>query len=86
MKIEMGKAEVWRYERQVGERVEQIGAAMPNMVSVPGPNNTTSTMQSGEKIEVRQVHHVTTEVVELLMFNDHYVTQKSSCRQTDQIY
>lgn len=43
-------------------------------------------MQSGEKIEVRQVHHVTTEVVELLMFNDHYVTQKSASRQTDQIY
>jgi hypothetical protein len=86
MKAETGRAEVWRYERQVGERVEQVEAAMPNMVSVPGRNNTTRTMQSGEKIVVRQVHHVAMEVVKLLMFTDHHVTVKSSIRQTDQIY
>lgn len=86
MKTQAGKAEVWAYQRQLNDRVEQIEAAIPIMVSVPGPNNTSHLVPGGEKVEVRQMHHITTEVVELLMFNGHFVTQKVSHKERQETY
>ncbi len=60
----------------------KFGMASRDATRVMGRPKDVSPMQAGERIEVR---HVTTQVVELLMYNDHFVTRKSSIRRTDQI-
>ncbi|HXQ80599.1 MAG TPA: hypothetical protein VN775_04750 [Opitutaceae bacterium] len=86
MKVPAGKAEVWVYARQVAERVDFVQVSTPVMGAVPNGNGTTRIAQTGEKLDNREEHHITTEVVELLMFNGHFVTQKVSRRESVKIY
>jgi len=86
MKVQAGKAEVWVYARQVAERVEYVQVSTPVMGAVANGNGTTRITQTGEKLVNRAEHHITTEVIELLMFNDHFVTQKVSRQESVKIY
>ena len=82
MNAPSGKAEVWVYKREVGSRMDRVlvssadivtniidGSGRPHQVSTPGP------------MRFHDVHRVTEEVTEVLMFNDHFVTQKVSRRE-----
>jgi len=86
LEVQKGRAEVWAYDRSVSETVEQIESTTPKMESIPGPNGVPILTQTGVNIEHRQVHHITTDVVELLMFNDHFVTRKITRHVENRIY
>jgi len=78
VKVQAGKAEVWVYSRQVSDRVDYVQVSTPVMGSVPSGNGTNRTVVTGEKLVTRAQHHITTEVVELLIFNGAFVTRKAS--------
>lgn len=81
-----GKAEVWLYSRQVSDRVDYVQLSVPIMGAVPSGNGTARRAVTGEKLETRAEHHITTEVIELLMFNGAFVTQKVSRAESVKIY
>ena len=80
MAAEKGKAEVWAYERQIDDRIEHIDTSTPIMASTTDAAGQSHMVQTGEHVEYHNVHHITKEVVELLMFNDHFVTLKSTLK------
>ena len=86
MKVQAGKTEIWVYSRQIDEKVEYVQFFAPVMGAVPSGNGTTRVVQTGVKLENRAEHHITTEVIELLMFNDQFVTQKVSRKSSVKIY
>jgi hypothetical protein len=77
MKAPNGKAEIWVYKRQFNRRVErvQIGT-IPITTTVVGSDGIARQQTIGEDIKFGDLHRVTEETVEVLMFNDHYVTHK----------
>ena len=85
MEAPNGKAEIWIYTRQLGTHMDRIPiGAVPIMTTnstVVGSGNNTrpgpATQQKiGESIVYADVVVATVETVEVLMFNDHFVTQK----------
>ena len=82
MKAPDGKAEIWVYTREINERMgrEQIGTT-PIMISVADSDGRIRQYTVGEETHYGDVHYITVETVELLMFNDQYVTQKVSRRE-----
>jgi hypothetical protein len=86
VKGQTGKAEVWVYSRQVGDRVDYVQVSTPVMVAVPSGNGTARMVVTGEKLTNRAEHHITTEVIELLMFNGAFVTKKVSRAESVKIY
>ncbi len=82
MKAPNGKAEIWNYERQTGERVDrvEIGSVPITTVSV-GSDGKAHQQTIGETMQFGDLNVVTEEIVEVLMFNDHYVTHKISTRE-----
>ena len=77
MKAPNGKAEIWAYKRTVGERVERVEiGSIPVTTTVYGADGKAHDQNVGETIQYGDLHIVTEELVEVLMFNDHYVTHK----------
>jgi hypothetical protein len=73
----VGKAEVWIYRRVLSDRWRQVQTGTNDI--------TTTTYGSDGKAHTQIIHSdpiyadehtTTTEVISLLMFNDHYVEQK----------
>ena len=86
LKAPNGKAEIWVYKRQVNRRVErvQIGT-IPIPSTVVGSDGWAAHQQTlSEDIKFADLHCVTEETVEVLMFNDHYVTHKVTRRELKQ--
>ncbi|HMD60772.1 MAG TPA: hypothetical protein VKG78_05055 [Opitutaceae bacterium] len=86
MKVQAGKAEVWTYSRQLADKVDYLQMSTPVMTAVPSGKGTTRMAVTGEKVEIRAQHNLTTELVEVLMFNDQFVTQKVSRQESVRIY
>jgi hypothetical protein len=78
MKSDKGKAEIWEYRRQVGDRMDVVVLTTPVMSPVPDGNQSTRMVATGERVDNHEEHHITTELVDLLMFNNHFVTAKVS--------
>jgi hypothetical protein len=82
MKAPSGKAEVWVFRRLVNERMDRIPvASIPIMVTVVSADGKAHQQQTGETTQYGDVRIATEVTVELLMFNDHYVTHKVSTRE-----
>lgn len=82
MKTPNGKAEVWVYKREFNRRVERVQiATIPIMTTVVGSDGVGRQQQIGEDIKFGDLHRVTEDMVEVLMFNDHYVTHKVTRRE-----
>ena len=82
MKVPEGKAEIWIYQRLTNERVERVAiGSIPITISVVGGDGKAHQQTIGEEMKYADLHHATEETVELLMFNDHYVTSKVSRRE-----
>jgi hypothetical protein len=82
MKAPEGKAEIWVYQRMTNERVEQVEiGSVPITISVIGGDGQARQQTVGEDIKYGDLHLATEETVELLMFNDQYVTNKVSRRE-----
>jgi hypothetical protein len=86
MKVQSGKAEIWVYSREIEDRVDYVQVSTPIIGAAPSGNGTSRMVQTGEKLDNRAEHHITTEVIELLMFNDHFVAQKASRTGSVRIY
>jgi len=82
MKAPDGKAEIWIYRRVVEERFlrEQAGS-VPFVVSVPDADGTLRQYTVGGNARYVDVKSVTEDIIELLMFNGRYVTQKITRRE-----
>jgi hypothetical protein len=81
MKTPSGHAEIWVYKRVVGQRVDrQEIATIPVVETVVGSDGKAYQHTVGQTIQYGDVHITTEETLELLMFNDHFVTGKVSRR------
>lgn len=80
MKAPNGKAEIWVYKRETNERTERVPVgAVPITVTTFSADGKSSSMQTiGEDVKYANVRFTTEETVELLMFNDHFLTGKIS--------
>ena len=77
MKTPTGKAEIWVFRREVGRHVDRLPiGSIPLTSTSVGSDGQAHTETIGETIQYADVHIVTVETVELLMFNDHYLTHK----------
>ncbi len=82
MKAPSGKAEIWVYTRKINECVEQVEiGSVPVTVTVTGLDGKLTQQTISEKIQYRDLHRYAEETVELLIFNDHYLTHKISRRE-----
>jgi len=82
MKTPEGKAEIWVYQRLTNERIERVAiGSIPIIISVVGGDGKAHQQTVGEEMKYADLHHAIEETVELLMFNDHYVTNKVSRRE-----
>lgn len=71
------KAEVWGFVREVSRQVEQISLATPDVVvRITEVDGKLAEQITRGQTTLHDVHYVTEEVVEVLMFNDHYVVHK----------
>ncbi len=82
MNSDQGKAEIWAYERQVDERIERIDTSTPIMASVTDASGHSRMVQTGVHTEFHDVHHITKAALQLLMFNGHHVTEKTTLKET----
>jgi hypothetical protein len=86
MKAPSGKAEIWTYERQVGDIVEHVQFLTPTSTTLMESGGKTDTIASGDQIEYRDEHHITTDVVEVLMYNDHFLKCKVSRQESVKVF
>jgi hypothetical protein len=81
MKAPDGKAEIWVYKREIDQRVDRVPiGSVPITVTVIGSDGRAHEQSIGEKVQYGDLHQATEETVQLLMFNDHYLTQKTTRR------
>jgi hypothetical protein len=85
MKTQEGKAEIWVYRRQVADRVDYVVISTPIISTVPDGRGSTRTVVTGERTDNQEQHHITTDVIEVRMFIDHYVTQKITRTESTRI-
>ena len=79
VKAPNGKVEIWTFTRQVNQRVDRVPiGAVPIMTTTYDSNGKAHEQKAGETIQYADVRITTVETVEVLMFNDHYVTNKIS--------
>ncbi len=77
MKTPTGKAEVWSYTRDLSVRVERVEVpTSPIMTTVVDSNGVARQVSSPGPVNYRNLNHTIEETVEVLMFNDRYVTHK----------
>ncbi len=82
MKAPDGKAEIWVYKRNVNVRVERVPVgSTPITVTSFGSDGQAHEQTIGEKVQYGDLYQATEETVQLLMFNDQYVTQKVSRKE-----
>lgn len=82
MKAPEGKAEIWIFRRQVDVRVERVPiGSIPITVSTIGADGRAHEQTIGENVQYGDLHRATEETVQVLMFNDRYVTHKISRRE-----
>ncbi len=82
MKAKDGKAEIWVYKRSTNVRVERVPVgSTPVTVTSFGSDGKAHEQTIGEKVQYGDLYKATEETIQLLMFNDQYVTQKTSSRE-----
>ncbi len=79
MKAPNGKAEVWVYVREISRRAEQMRVATPDVViNTTESDGTVRQHVTPGQVTFHDVQYLTEETTEVLMFNDHFLAQKSS--------
>jgi len=77
-----GHAEIWTYRREVAHRIERVEVgSVPITYTTIDSNGKPHTIVLGDKTQFSDAHITTVETIELLLFNGHYVTMKSSRRE-----
>ncbi len=79
MKAPNGKAEVWVYVREVSRRTEQLRVSTPDVViNTTESDGTIRQHVTPGQVAFQDVQYLTEETSEVLMFNDHFLAQKTS--------
>jgi hypothetical protein len=87
MNAPKGKAEIWVFTRELNQRVERLPVgAVPIMATTYEIDGSchdkkmgrAHSQQIGETVVYGDLHYATLETVEVLMYNEHFVTQKVS--------
>lgn len=79
IKAPEGKAEVWVYTRSVSNRMERVGFPSAEVVTIViGSDGQPHNQTTPGPIQYHEVYYVTEKTLELLMFNDRFVTAKIS--------
>lgn len=74
-----GKAEVWIYSRQMSTRVDRVGFPSADVVTnYTGADGKQRQSTTPGAMQYHDVRYVTDETVEVLIFNNHYVTEKTT--------
>ena len=82
MKAPDGKAEIWIFRRDVDVSVTRMPVnSIPITVSSIGSDGKAYQQTIGEKVQYGNLYKATEETIQLLMFNDHYLTQKITRRE-----
>ena len=77
MEAPNGKAEVWVYVREISTRIDRVGFPSQDEITYieHGVNKLRVAVTPGP-ILYHDVHFITEETIEVLMFNHHFLTQK----------
>jgi hypothetical protein len=79
MKAPSGKAEVWVYVTEIARRVDRIDRSTQDVVvNVTESDGSVRQRITPGQVRFEDVHYVTEDVVEVLLFNQHYVLHKVS--------
>ena len=82
MQVPDGKAEVWVYKREADRHVDRVEiGSIPITITKIGEDGKAYQQTVGETIQYADLHCVTEETVQLLMFNDHFVICKISSQE-----
>jgi hypothetical protein len=79
MKAPSGKAEVWVYVTEISRRMDRIDRSTAEVViNVTEADGSVRQRITPGQVRFEDVHYVTEDVVEVLLFNEHYVLHKVS--------
>jgi hypothetical protein len=82
MEAPAGKAEVWIYRRESNVRVERVAVgSVPIATTTIGADGKAHQQTIGEDVKYADRYRYTEEIIQLLMFNGHFVTRKTSTRE-----
>jgi len=82
LKAPNGKAEIWVYIKEVSTRMDRVGfPSADNVIVTRAADGTMHQTTTPGPLQFHDIYYVTEEVTEVLMFNDHYVTQKVTRRE-----
>jgi hypothetical protein len=82
MKAPSGKAEVWVYLNEVSRRMDRIDRSTSDIVvNVTESDGSVRQKITPGQVRFEDVHYVTEDVIEVLLFNDHYVLHKIARRE-----
>jgi hypothetical protein len=77
MKAPSGKAEVWIYVKEVSRRMDRIDRSTADtIINVTESDGSVRQRVTPGQVRFEDVHYVTEDVIEVLMFNEHYVLHK----------
>ena len=79
MKAPEGKAEVWAFTHELGTHIERLGFPSADIITyVMGSDGKPIEQKVPGPVRYQNVQHISEETVEVLLFNDQYVTHKVS--------
>ena len=79
MKAPEGKAEVWAFTHELGTHIERLGFPSADIITyVIGGDGKPIEQKVPGPVSYQNVQHISEETVEVLLFNDQYVTHKVS--------
>jgi hypothetical protein len=76
LRTDSGKAEVWTYRREVGNISERTTFDSSGAPAVEDAFYRDDSRAQALPADLRGAHHITTQVIQILMFNDRYAAQK----------
>ncbi len=76
LRTDSGRAEVWTYRREVGNIAERTPFDASGAPAVEGTFSRDAARARALPADYHGAHHITTQVVQILIFNDRYAAQK----------
>lgn len=77
MKAPSGKAEVWIYVKEVSRRMDRIDRSTADtVINVTESDGSVRQRVTPGQVRFEDVHYVTEDFIEVLVFNEHYVLHK----------
>ena len=87
MEVATGKAAIWTYKRQVADKAAyvQVGSKVIT-ITIRGTDGVERQQTVGEEPDFRMQHRITEDLIQLLMFNDHFVEKKVTRQERNEFH